>query len=379
MTVPRADSTMGARVKKLEDELRRIKVAASITQSAVAPSAVAKNSVWYDSSAGNEPKVFDGTAWVPVRDETIATAQQSADTAQATVDPLVPLTDLAAVTTGTTVVGATLASTESGAGVIINDPALPNSITFRTGSVDEVLPASITAQVGGANYGYLELANPFLTAGASDAVIDLEGYDDGHSVISATADNIRVEANAGMILASFAGAVVIGDGTDSLTITGQAVTNADMSSLTNTFPTFPYWYGYLASSPAALASGAVVDITTWTADGTPNSSGITHSAGVFTVPTAGRYRITAQLTYPASNTTGSRVVEVFTGSVGGTILVAGASTGNAANITTAYGSRTVRLAAGATFRVIANQGSGLSLSLVAGVHWSNIQIEWVGP
>lgn len=141
----------------------------------------------------------------------------------------------------------------------------------------------------------------------------------------------------------------------------------------------PFWYGFLNSSPAPIATGSNVDVTTWTTEGSPSSSGITYSAGIITVPRAGRYRITAQLTWPASNTTGSRVCQVFTGSSGGSVLVAGAVTGNAANIVSPLASKTVRLAAGATFRVVANQGSGSSLSLIAGTHWSFFQVEWVGP
>ena len=45
MAIPRADGTIAARVKKLEDELKRIKLVPSTTQSAVAPLAVAKGAV----------------------------------------------------------------------------------------------------------------------------------------------------------------------------------------------------------------------------------------------------------------------------------------------------------------------------------------------
>lgn len=82
MAVPRADQKLQERIKKLEQELRRIKLVPSLSQSAVEPLAV-KGSGWFDSTAGNEPKVFDGTDWVPVRDETIAVAQDTATTADA--------------------------------------------------------------------------------------------------------------------------------------------------------------------------------------------------------------------------------------------------------------------------------------------------------
>lgn len=83
MAIPRKDSTIPERIKKLEQDLRRIRLLPSLAQSAVAPLAV-KGSGWFDSSAGNEPKVFDGQTWVPVRDETIAVAQGTADVAQST-------------------------------------------------------------------------------------------------------------------------------------------------------------------------------------------------------------------------------------------------------------------------------------------------------
>lgn len=83
MAIPRADVTTGQRLKKLEDEIRRIKLMPSVAQSAVAPPAVVKSSVWYDSTAGNAPSYFNGTDWVPVRDETIAVAQATADEALA--------------------------------------------------------------------------------------------------------------------------------------------------------------------------------------------------------------------------------------------------------------------------------------------------------
>jgi hypothetical protein len=83
MAIPRADATTGQRLKKLEDWARTVKLMPSVAQSAVAPSAVVKSSVWYDSTAGNAPSYFDGTTWVPVRDETIAVAQATADAALA--------------------------------------------------------------------------------------------------------------------------------------------------------------------------------------------------------------------------------------------------------------------------------------------------------
>jgi hypothetical protein len=402
VTVPRADATLAQRVKKLEEDFRRVKLVPSTTQTSVAPLAAVKGAVWIDSSAGNEPKVWDGTAWVPVRDETIAVAQGTADAAQDAVTPLVPLTDLAGVTSGTTITGGTQASSGTGPRVVINDPTYPGQIVLYTDAAGELVPARLWPIVTGGT-AYLKIEGPTVNGAHPTSTFDLwHRSADGTCGFDLDADVIHFFGTDTTI--DGFGSLKLGDGTDYITVAGKVVTNADLSSgtnvfpaslatltgtqtltnknltsLTNTFPTFPYWYGYLASSPAAIASGAVVDVTTWSADGSPNSSGITHSSGIFTVPTAGRYRITSQLTYPASNTTGSRVMQVFTGTSGGTNLLSAASTGNAANITSAYGSKTVRLAAGDTFRVTANQGSGLSLSLVAGANWSYVQVEWVGP
>jgi hypothetical protein len=79
MVVPRADGTVSARLKALEDAVRLIKLQASISRSAVAPLAATPNSQWFDTSDGNRPNIFDGVDWIAVRDETIAAAQDSAD------------------------------------------------------------------------------------------------------------------------------------------------------------------------------------------------------------------------------------------------------------------------------------------------------------
>lgn len=86
MAVPRDNGTIGQRLKKLEDWARAVKLMPSVTQSDVAPTAVVKSSVFYDASNGNAPSYYDGSTWVPVRDETIAVAQTTADAAQVTAD-----------------------------------------------------------------------------------------------------------------------------------------------------------------------------------------------------------------------------------------------------------------------------------------------------
>lgn len=391
MTVPRADSTMAVRVKKLEDELRRIKIAASITQSAVAPSAVAKNSLWLDSSAGNEPKVFDGTAWVPVRDETIAVAQQSADTAQAAVNPLVPLTDLAAVTTGTTITGATNVTTDTGTGahVVINDPAYPGQIALYSGNSNEITPALVKPILGGANYGVAQIRGPILNAAGQAATLTLEGYNDGLSTATLTAGadgGLTLQGDHAELLGFGSGVKIGSDRVAGLyfSVNDNAITEADLSSLTNTFPTFPYYSAYLAASatPANATSTAI----SWTDDAVSPSSGITRSGSVFTVPTAGRYRVTFQAYWAAiASPAGNRLAQLLTGAVigTGTVLVSASEQPSATAASSCLIAKTIRLAAGAQIRTqvshtqVTAYTNGLQGSSTGDLTY--VQIEWVGP
>ncbi len=74
----------------------------------------------------------------------------------------------------------------------------------------------------------------------------------------------------------------------------------------------PYWYGYISSSPTAVAGAAVTTITTWVADGSPNSYGITHSSGIFTVPFLARWNFSAQLWWSGvSGATGNRLAQLM--------------------------------------------------------------------
>lgn len=73
----------------------------------------------------------------------------------------------------------------------------------------------------------------------------------------------------------------------------------------------PYWYGWI-SSQAAVASGTITTITGYTAEGSPNSSGITLATGIFTVPRAGRYLVRGQLYWAPTTPTaaaGTRLLQ----------------------------------------------------------------------
>ena len=230
--IPRADSTLAERVKKLEQELRRIKLMPSVVQSETEPEAAAKGSLWLDASAGNEPKVFDGTSWVPARDATIAVAQETADTAQATVDPLVPLTDLAAVTDGTTITGATQESSETGPRVVINDPAYPGEIVLYTGHPNELEPARIAPFVDEADSSF-QITGPKTTVGDAPTQVYMDSVA-GVSSYQVDADRQHFFATD-MTIDGFS-SLKLGDGTDYLEILGKAVSQADLSDPSNVFP-----------------------------------------------------------------------------------------------------------------------------------------------
>jgi len=222
VTVPRANATIAQRVKALEEAFRVIKLMPSTTQTDVAPSAAVKGAVWIDSSAGNEPKVWDGTDWVPVRDETIAVAQTTANEAAADVAPLVPLTDLAAITEGTTISGATVESTPAGgAYAVLNHPDYPGEVVIFSGNAAETIPARFLAQVPTGLQGQTTLLSPKLDGASRAALIlttdavalggDTHAQIDGHEII----------------LNTF--------GTGVVKIQGS-VTDADLSDPSNTFP-----------------------------------------------------------------------------------------------------------------------------------------------
>lgn len=151
MAIPRADGGIPARVKKLEDTVRRIQLMPSVSQAAVAPLAVAKSSVWYDSTAGNEPSYWNGTAWVPVRDETIAVAQGTADVAQSTAVSAAADAAAAVAATGAlqtdldaaeAAVAAAQADVDTLTGTTI--PGLAADIAAAQADVDAILPITTT-------------------------------------------------------------------------------------------------------------------------------------------------------------------------------------------------------------------------------------------
>jgi len=85
---------------------------------------------------------------------------------------------------------------------------------------------------------------------------------------------------------------------------GQAIINGELSE--------PYWYGFLNASPTAVAASTPTTFTGWVADGSPNSYGITHSSGIFTVPVDGEYRARLHCWWGGSaGQTGGRLSQVL--------------------------------------------------------------------
>lgn len=147
---------------------------------------------------------------------------------------LAPLTDLAAVTTGTTVTGATQASSDTGPRVVINDPAYPGQIVIYTGKADETEPARIFP-ITTSTDPYLRIVGP-KTVGMSGipATLDMSGDASGQRTIELDATDFHL-FSSDTTIDGFT-RIRLGDGTDYVTITGQAVTDADLSDPSNVFP-----------------------------------------------------------------------------------------------------------------------------------------------
>lgn len=137
----------------------------------------------------------------------------------------------------------------------------------------------------------------------------------------------------------------------------------------------PYWYGYLSGSTAWTAT-TWQSITGWALTA---NSGITHSSGTFTVPKAGRYRVTVHFSFnsnTAGNTRGARIL--FNAATAGDLLVPPNTGGNP---TTVLHSRVRSLSVGGTININAYQNSAASIGVIgeAGGTSSWIEIEWMGP
>lgn len=169
---------------------------------------------------------------------------------------------------------------------------------------------------------------------------------------------------------------VIQNDTGSLKISGDGTITKDGYNMA---VDGPYWYGYLSASQS-IPNNAATKVTAWVADGSPNSSGITHSAGNFTVPTSGRYRLRAQGWWALiASPTGFRTLQWIRISPNSG-LISDTTPPSATSATPNYAEKTVRLSAGEQVFVQMVQTQGVAINLVgSNPDITYVQIEWVGP
>ena len=120
----------------------------------------------------------------------------------------------------------------------LNDPDYPNQIVVYSGNAAEVTPGRIRPASGGAADGKMEMRSPSLVPGDTGyAFLTLEGQSDGTTSADLQAENVEV-IGSDVTVMSTDGNLRLGDGTDYVTINGQAVSDADLSDPSNTF-SFP--------------------------------------------------------------------------------------------------------------------------------------------
>lgn len=205
------------------------------------------------------------------------------------IEALAPLTDLAQVTNGLVITGATTESDVAGTGprVVINDPAYPGQIVLYTDDPAETEPARIYPVVSG-NIAYMHFVGPKTSGmGGLPATLDLEA--------NTTTDERRIEVDADTyrlfsthtVIDGFT-QIALGDGSDYLHVVGDALQDADLSSPTNTFPG-----QMLTQTLSAAMTGGSVTVPTTEAD-------ITGATVTFSTAKANaRYAVTASFYFSA--------------------------------------------------------------------------------
>lgn len=260
----------------------------------------------------------------------------------------------------------------------LGDSGPIDAVLKNTVSADLILHA---APLTGGQAGHLEFTQPILalvgfTSRDQKRVATLSPKQlrmDGESV------SVYIDSDDGLAQVR-ATNINLGDATNSINIAGKTVTGADLSSPTNTFPTNPYYYGYLNANLSITTSGTAQKVTGWVADGTPNSSGITLASGNFTIPTTGRYRLRAQAWWAAvASPAGTRTVQWVRVSPN-TVLASNAMAGSAAAPTAVRAEKTLLLNAGDQIFVQVIQGQASPFNLTGSTpDITYAQIEWVGP
>lgn len=129
------------------------------------------------------------------------------------------------------------------------------------------------------------------------------------------------------------------------------------------------------NTAATIPHGSQTVVTTWTSS--ERGGGMAdHSAGVVTIPRAGRYRVTFGGNWAAA-ASGARRIDVLAN--GTTVVLRDEGPGTAAMPTWLARSRTVRLAANATLVLRAFQTSGASVAIGGDNDPLYLQVEYVGP
>lgn len=139
----------------------------------------------------------------------------------------------------------------------------------------------------------------------------------------------------------------------------------------------PYGYFILNGAHTTAGTAAFSNITNWQAEVT--AFGIVLGSGTTaTVPRAGRYRVTLQISYPASANAGSIWADVRkNGAV--TPLLSTLVPPTTANSGTVAGSKTVTLAANDTLQCRSCKSSAGTAAIGTSAELTFWQIEWVGP
>lgn len=146
----------------------------------------------------------------------------------------------------------------------------------------------------------------------------------------------------------------------------------------------PFYNGFMAAPTSAIVNNTETLITGWTA-GDPNETGevtnygITVSAGVFTVPKAGWYKVNVGLVWNSTNATGVREVYLFRGSSAGTAAMVGYGTASSSTRPVSVIHREIYLQANATFRIICKHTAGVSTDLIGatGGLYSYINVRYM--
>lgn len=126
-----------------------------------------------------------------------------------------------------------------------------------------------------------------------------------------------------------------------------------------------------ATSGSHTSSGAYQDVTSWSAASQDTHGGFVAATGVYTVPVAGTYLVSASISF-AANATGNRVTRIFKN--GATVVCAAEFIASASITPPGVCTRTIALVAGDTLKVQTFQASGgtLAYQTASGYNYFNV-------